>query len=183
MIRSDKKLKELSTILSGTDSLEISAAIELLRDEEPFEGAIGLLAEFYDRTEDRRIRETIEEFLNDLKDQSASSEVMNSIRRPFSHDTVSMLISSCWQSGLDYSEYVRDIAGIFLEADFATAIECMTVIEESVQEVSLAGRNEIIEFIQGGPAPSTPEKQGLTRELISILLDGGTTDDEDWTGS
>jgi hypothetical protein len=180
MIRSDKKLKELSILLSGRNSLEIKTSIELLRDEEPFEGAIGLLAEFYDRSEDKGIRETIEDFMNDLKDQSVSNEVMGAIRRPFRPETISMLISSCWQSGLDYSAYARDLAGIFLEADFATAIECMTVIEESVHDIGLSGRNEIIELIQSGPVASTPEKQGLTKELISILQEGGSAKDEDW---
>ena len=41
--------------------------LRLLRDEQPFEGAIGLLTSFYDKTDDFAIRKTIEEFMNDLK--------------------------------------------------------------------------------------------------------------------
>ena len=52
MIKSEKKVKELSVLLAKENSLLISEAIGLLRDEEPFEGAIGLLASFYDKTED-----------------------------------------------------------------------------------------------------------------------------------
>ncbi len=76
----------------------------------------------------------IEDFLNDLKDQSVRTEVIAEIRKPWKANTISMLVSSCWQSGLDYSDYLADMAKVFLEGDYATAIECMTVIEESVQE-------------------------------------------------
>ena len=43
--------------------------------------------------------------MNDLKDQSVSKEIITEIRKPFKPSTIRMLVSSCWQSGLDYSEY------------------------------------------------------------------------------
>ena len=45
----------------------ITEAIELLRHEKPFEGAIGLLTAFYDKTDDFSVRKTIAGFMNDLK--------------------------------------------------------------------------------------------------------------------
>ena len=56
MIKSEKKVKELSVLLSKENNLLISEAIGLLRDEEPFEGAISLLASLYDKTEDNSIK-------------------------------------------------------------------------------------------------------------------------------
>ena len=50
---------------------------------------------------------------------------MNEIRKPWKDDTISMLVSSCWQSGLDYSEYSMDFAKVFLKGDYVTAIECL----------------------------------------------------------
>ena len=168
MINSEKKVKELSILLAKENYIHISEAIGLLRDEEPFEGAITLLASFYDNCEDSSVRKTIEEFMNDLKDQAASKEIMTEIRKPFKQATISMLVSSCWQSGLDYSEYSSDLVEIFLRSDYVTALECLTVIEESVHELSPAKRKEIINIIEGYPLPSSNEKAGLTKELISI---------------
>ncbi len=51
MIKSEKKIKELSEILNKDNNIVITEAIELLRQEKPFEGAIGLLTAFYDKTE------------------------------------------------------------------------------------------------------------------------------------
>jgi hypothetical protein len=172
MIKSEKKIKELSAVLEKQNNLLISEAIELLRDEEPFEGAISLLTSFYDKTDDPSVRKTIEGFMNDLKDQSVSREIMTEIQKPFKQTTISMLISSCWQSGLDYSEYSSDLAEVFLRSDYVTALECMTVIEESAHELSSAKRKAIIKIIEEYPVDASNEKKGLTNELVTILEQG-----------
>lgn len=169
MIRSEKKLRELSATLKKKNILLISEAIKLLRDEEPFEGAIGLLASFYDETKEKSAKHVIEEFFNDLKDKSARSEVVTEIRKPWEAHTISMLVASCWQSGLDYSDYLTDFARVFLKGDYATAIECMTVIEESAHSSSRERKDEIIKIIQESPLAGINEKSVLTLELISIL--------------
>jgi len=169
MIKSEKKVKELSLLLSGKNNIPIEEGIGLLRNEEPFEGAIGLLTSLYDKTDDNSLRKCIEGFMNDLKDQSVSSEVITEIRKPFKQSTISMLIASCWQSGLNYSEYSDDLVNIFLKGDYVTALECLTVIEESVHELSLAKRKDIIDFIEEYPVKPSNEKSGLIHELIIIL--------------
>jgi predicted DNA-binding protein len=79
MIRSVKKLKKLADSLNKDNNILISEAIELLREEQPFEGAIGLLTSFYNKTDDHLKKKAIEGFMNDLKDQAASVEVINEI--------------------------------------------------------------------------------------------------------
>ncbi|MDO9580800.1 MAG: hypothetical protein Q7J06_09595, partial [Bacteroidales bacterium] len=137
--------------------------------EQPFEGTIGLITSFYNKTDDFPIRKTIEEFMNDMKDPSVRAEVINEIRKQWNANTISMLVSSCWQSGLNYSDYSLDFAKIFLKGDYVTAIECLTVIEDSATELSLAGKNEIIKIIKESPLSQTDEKKPLTLELLSIL--------------
>jgi hypothetical protein len=169
MIKSDKKIRELSALLSQSNNLAISAGIELLRDEEPFEGAVGLLAAYYDNTEDPHVRKTIENFFNDMKDQSVTAELIREIKKELGHDTITMLISSCWQSGLNYSGYCSDLVNIFLISDYVIALECLTVIEESVASISRQMRNDIIGIIREFTGNRGPEKQRLTDELIAVL--------------
>jgi len=169
MIKSDKKINELATALNKDNNLEITDAIELLRLEKPFEGAIGLLTAFYNKSNDNTIRKTIAGFMNDLKDQSACKEVIEEIRKDWKSDTISMLVSSCWQSGLNYSEYSIDLARVFLKGDYVTAIECLTVIEDTVDELSKEKRAEVIKLIEDNPFSSVNEKTTLMLELITIL--------------
>jgi hypothetical protein len=169
MLKSDKKIKELKEILNKGNNIMITEAIELLREEKPFEGAIGLLTAFYDKTDDFSIRKTIAGFMNDLKDQSICQEVIEQIRKQWKSDTISMLVSSCWQSGLNYSDFSLDMAKVFLKGDYITAIECLTVIEESVHELSLSKKDVIIKMLEESQVSQINEKKELTRELILIL--------------
>jgi len=169
MIRSEQKLANLSVLLDKDNNIMITQAIKLLREELPFEGVIGLLAAYYDKTDDSSVRNTIEGFMNDLKDQSACVEVINEIKKQWKADTISMLASSCWQSGLNYSEFSRDLTDVFLKGDYITAIECLTVIEESVDNLTRKTRDDLIKIIKEAPLSPIPEKRPLALELISIL--------------
>lgn len=168
VIKSEKRFRELAEILKKGNPVNISRAIRLLREEEPFEGAIGLLVEYYNNCTDKGNLKLIENFFNDIKYKSARPEVIAEIRKPWKINTISMLVSSCWQSGLDYSEYIKDIIDVFLEADYSTAIECMTVIEESVKFNTREQKDEAIKIVKKSPR-FINEKGTLTRELISIL--------------
>jgi hypothetical protein len=169
MINSEKKLKDLSSLLNKDNNNLINEAISLLRDEQPFEGAIGLLTSFYNRTDDFAVRRTIEGFMNDIKDQSACIEVVGEIRKPWKDDTISMLVSSCWQSGLNYSAFSTDFARVFVKGDYITAIECLTVIEESASEFTKGVKDEIKKIVSDSSSAFTHEKKSLTDELYAIL--------------
>jgi predicted DNA-binding protein len=150
----------------------IAEAIDLLRDEQPFEGAIGLLSELYNSTSEYEIRKSVEAFMNDIKDQSAAPEVIQEIMHGWKPETTKMLVASCWQSGLDYSTYTREITEVFFNSDFATALECFTVMEESVQTLKPEEKKELLEYIENKSLLLKPEMSGLALELKSILSQG-----------
>lgn len=169
MIKSEKKLSELARLLTKDNNTAILQAIDSLRNEQPFEGVVGLLVSLYNKSDDKLIRKTIELFMNDLKHPSSRAEVVNEIKKPWKESTKSMLVSSCWQSGLDYSGYLDDFVNIFLEGDYVTAIECLTVISESVHNINRSAKEKIIRIINENSLPMGDEKSVLTLELISIL--------------
>jgi hypothetical protein len=169
MIKADKKLKALTVVLSKENNVLKSDAIMLLREEQPFEGAIGLLTSLYDKNDDRHVRKAIEGFMNDLKDQTAGTEVMHEIRKPWKPDTIGMLVSSCWQSGLDYSAYSNDLVEVFMTGDYVTAVECFTVIEEFVHGLSREKKAYLTSIIEESQLTVTNEKKALITELLSIL--------------
>ncbi len=170
MIRSEKKLNELKALLKGKNREQIVEAVNLLREEEPFSGAVEALVLHYDSTGDEKVQKCIGEFFNDMKDQSVREEVISQVMAAWKPATTRMLISSCWQSGLDYSAYAAGLAGIFVNADLATAIECMTVIEESASDITATQKKEIIALLGRVKEKDDPARAALARELIAILL-------------
>jgi hypothetical protein len=169
MLNQNKRIRELALKLNSNSDLTISEAIEALRNEKPFHGAIGLLTTHYDKTADPMVRELIKNFLNDLKEQAIREEVVSEMKKPYKDDTIKMLVSSCWQSGLDYSDYGMDLADIFLKGSYVTAIECLTAIEESLHLMSQGKKNQIIEFIKNNTGTEVTDKTVLTWELLAIL--------------
>lgn len=169
MIKSDKKLRELADLLDKNNSLAISEAVEMLREEQPFEGVISLLTSYYDRADDHSVKKAIENFLNDVKDQSVRPEVIGEIRKEKKPSTLSMLVSSCWQSGLDYSDYSDVFTGIFMNSDYVTAIECLTVLQESAHRISKEKKDEIISMLKETPFRHDDPRSSLGDELIAFL--------------
>ena len=172
MIKSDAKLKKLDEAFRMNNRKLITEAIVLLRDEQPFEGAVGLLAALYDRTPEHDIMRAVEGFLNDVKDQSVAPEVIKEIQRGWKPDTIRMLVSSCWQSGLDYSSFSTEITEVFLGSDFATAIECLSVMGESVHLLSSKKKKELLTLIENKSEALDSEMVKLTSELKSMLQQG-----------
>lgn len=169
MTSNEKKLKELGAILDKNNSLRITQAIRILRDEPPFPGALALLISHYDKSTSITVRQLISGFMNDMKDQALCREVVEEIKKDYKKDTLQMIVASCWQSGLDYSDYCQDFADLFLVSDYMTALECFTVIESSVHELSGEKKKLLIEKIKEGAAAIVDEKRALWAELISIL--------------
>jgi predicted DNA-binding protein len=168
MVKSEKKLKNLEDLLKKNDPALINRAVEMLREEEPFEGAIALLASCYDDNKAPLIRRAIENFMNDIKDQSLRPEIIEEIKKDRKTETKTMLVSSLWQSGLDYSGFSYDMADVFLNSEYSVAVECFTVIEESVPMMNTEEKQRIIQLIKQNQ-PAGDVKKLLSDQLINIL--------------
>jgi hypothetical protein len=169
MIKSDKKVAALARDLKNPDISIVIAAIDLLRDTEPFEGAISILIDHYDNCIEKRIKQSISGFLNDLKDTGAKKEIIDSVRLARKEDTVSMIISSCWQSGLDYSDRIDDFIEFFMMSNYDIAFECLTVIEHSVEKIDLKKKKIIINSLKAKISSQSTEKTALVNELVNVL--------------
>lgn len=169
MLKSEKRLAELKNLLVNGKYNEIHDRISMLRSEEPFEGALRTLALFYDKTGDERLRLLIASFFNDLKEKSGRAEVVDSIKAVSKQASRAMLASSCWQSGLDYSAYAVDLADVFSEGDYMTALECFTAIEGCTESLSDEDRTATIKKLQSEIPGFDAPKQMLAKELITLL--------------
>ena len=171
MEKSEKRLAELERILDRGTEREINDRIKLLRSEEPFRGALRLLALLYDRTDNQNISQAISGLFNDMKQKSAMNEVIESLAAVQKPPTKAMLLSSCWQSGLDYSEFAIPIAEQFLGGDYMVSLECFTVLDTCAGSISDADRLQIIFSLQQEIESWETPKQKLAAELITLLKD------------
>ena len=169
MLKSEKKLAELNKILTNGKYNEINDRISILRSEEPFAGAISLLADFYDKTKDEGLKLLVSEFFNDMKERSCRAEVIESMATVSNPASKAMLASSCWQSGLDYSDHAVALAEIFILSDYITSLECFTILETCSGMISSADKSGIINRLADKIDTYDTAKLKLARELIALM--------------
>ncbi len=169
MTGSEKRLKQLEERLRNEKEGVVVKTITSLRDQEPCNGAVRLLAELYNSSQNQAILKLVEDFMNDIKYLSVRSEVIAEIRKEYRPATIKMLVSSCWQSGLDYSSYAADFALIFSTCDLETAIECFTVIEGCASHIPRKTKDHMIVIIREHEENRSQEKSVLMNELVSVL--------------
>jgi predicted DNA-binding protein len=169
MTNQEKRLKQLEAKLKGENTGVILGAMNVLRNVKPLKGVIRLLAELYNVTQSAVIRKNIEELMNDMKESSLREEVVAEIKKEYKPETIRMLVSSCWQSGLDYSPYVSDFAMIFTLCDYETAIECFTVIEGCAPQITRKTRDHMIIILKENEEIRATDKFSLMAELVAVL--------------
>ena len=169
MIEAEKKLSELESKLNSRNKRVVTDSISLLRNEYPFKGAAGLLISLFNTTNDLIIKDLIRNFMNDIKEPEVRFEIVKEMMKNYKPETITMLVSSCWQSGLDYSEFAVDLAEIFIRGDYLTSLECFTVIEESYPNIPDLKRIEIIRLLEENENKHSDEKNSLLQALLNVL--------------
>lgn len=164
-----KKYSELAVNLKNKNTSTVLATISDLRRQQPFAGAVNLLVSLYNTTQHDDIKSSIRSFMNDIKEKGLREEVVDELKKNHKDETLEMLASSCWQSGLDYSAYAIAFAGLFAAGSYQIALECFTVLEESMNKLSRDTREEVIEIVRENMHNYSKEKSILMFDLINML--------------
>lgn len=107
---------------------ELLSIIETIRTSGNLK-AIPALIKMMEKVDSEDIQNAIANLLFDIKDPGIIPYIIEAIGNPGLQKFQRILVSSCWESGVDYSKYVRFFAELATKADYLTTIECLTVIE------------------------------------------------------
>ncbi len=125
--------------------------------------------ELLNKSNNPTIIKAITDLLNDLKVQAGSNEIIKAISNDNYNSIRKLLFTSCWQSGLNYSEHLEFFIEKFIAENFEIAFEIFTIIENIEEKYD----NEIIESMIKKLKISIPdfkdEKSNLIVDLVSIL--------------
>ena len=161
-----KQLKK--NLYPGDDSRQIRE-IKMLRNKKAIPGAILLLLDIFEKTQNEEVKKEIENFLNDLNNQNSIEEVIRAIDKAGREHTKKVFISSCWQSGLDYSSYIHRFIEYSIKLDYLSAIECYSVIEEWSGSAASEDTRVWIKMINESLDDQSDEKKTLLKAIITVL--------------
>ena len=174
MSQSEEEKKYIATTkaaLVNKNSKSVLAKIRELKKT----GKVSILSYMLDLLkpdQKTEIKAEIYDLISNLKHQQCVPIVVKYIKQLKGTDELSLLIASCWQSQLDYSDYLEIFADCFITGTYQDAIESFTVIEE----MTVYSNNIKIDKCRSHLLDRQPEvnneKQPLFVELIKILTYG-----------
>ena len=166
-----KKIRLDTAILEGLKSEREPAVLKTLNQLRS-SGSIHYIPELLNllaKTDNENIIKELIRFMADIKDPGAIPFLIKSLKENKYEAVRSYIVSTCWQSSLDFSGEIPLFISLFLKGDYMTAIECFTVIEECAMEMEAGERSKIREMVIDGLDQVNDEKKPLAKELIRTL--------------
>lgn len=127
---SNSKTQKINSLITDLQSLEdkkFKDAIEALKSIGNHT-VISDLAALYPSCNAEQ-KHLITDLLADVRDEESQDALMEVIMEISDAETRTALLSTVWNSSLDYSEYLLEFVKIVIQGDFMEAIECHTIID------------------------------------------------------
>lgn len=165
------KIEVLLTELTSSNVTKVKTALEALKIiGEP--NILPQIVSQLDPSEPSEKNSLILEFLSCLKDSKARVVMINLIQDTKFVAYQPLLLSTIWNSPLDYSDYLEIFVAVSIKSEFLTTLECLTIIEnlegpfseDSVMEAQVL----LGEYIDTNPDKNT--QKGLLMSEIAILI-------------
>ena len=159
----DLKNESVNKVKTALDALQILGEASILRD-------IILAIDINEKHSEKN--NLIIEFLSSLKDTSCREEIIKLLEDTTMLQYRQIILSTIWNSPIDYSEYIDLFVKIACEGDLIEVLDCLTIIEnmegpfeeEQIMEAKLF-LNNYTESKQN----EIPQKEHLISEIALIL--------------
>ena len=119
--------------------------------------------------DDKKVKDALSIFFNDLKSQKASEQIIDAVKNDDLKNIHHILLSSCWQSNLDYSSYFNEFIDKFFSGTYLDSIETLTVIENFDSKISDVNLQNAMSKLKFEINNVTADKKELLVELVHVL--------------
>ena len=160
--------KDFLKALQSADSLKVIETLEELRVSGKASD-IPVLIELLHLSTNPEIISKITGLFSTLKESDAVPLIVEAIQNQKYAPELKELVASCWENGLDYSNYLTLFIDLLIESDFMVAFEAYTVIVNMVAKIDQAKIDIEIDKLEK-VLPSVPEqKKELMLDVIDFL--------------
>jgi hypothetical protein len=168
MEQKDKYYKEIQKKFDTEDENQIINTLKEIR----VTGKaliIPLILEILEQDRNETITQEILSILGQLKDKNSVGYIVKALENNDIKKYRKEIITTCWQSGLDYSKHIELFAKEFISGDYITAIESFTVIEEWIFEADKQTIINCKEYLVGSISEVRDDKKPLYVELVKLV--------------
>lgn len=168
-----KKIQQLLQDLNSGNLSKVTASLDALQVHGDWT-VIKPLFEFIRDSENLQAVSEVIEFLSNLKDSKSKAAVMACLQDPELQNCRKEILTSIWNSPLDYSEHLHEFVRIGVEFDFLDTLESLTVIENldgPFAEQDILESQLLLRDYHEGKYPKSTEKDRLISEIAILLKD------------
>jgi hypothetical protein len=161
------KKQQISILRSGNNA----AILDTVREVRTI-GSSAILPEIFDLllvSESEEVISACAGLLNDLKQMESVDYLISAIKSEKYKPVRNILVSACWQNGLDYHKDAQLFADIFLHDDYIVSIEAFTVIENSIGDMEDSDIRDLTAKLKLALASAGEKKKTLISELLSVI--------------
>lgn len=123
-----KKIKQLLIKLESGDKTKILEALKGFQVHGD-SSVINDLLKVWNQHNEGEIANEILQFMSDLKHNDSVTPIMEAVKSDDYPNIRLNLLTSIWNSKVDYSEFLNDFIERAVKGDFMETLECLTIIE------------------------------------------------------
>jgi hypothetical protein len=166
------KVKQLLLDVKTGKEDKISNAIKGLKVHGD-QSVLAPLIEIWSRGISEKNEGEIVSFFNDLKSNDSVYPIMDALKNEGYQHIHTLLLSTVWNSQVDYTEYLVDFVAIAVKGDFMTALECLTIIENLEcpfeEQQFFEAQIELSEY--ASVQNKEPQKERIMSEIALLIKD------------
>ena len=154
--------------LQSADSLKVIETLEELRVSGKVTD-IPLLIELLHLSSDSEIKAKITDLFANLKESDAIPLIVEAIQNQKYAPELKELVASCWENGLDYSNYLTLFVDLLIDSEFLVAFEAYTVIVNMTAKIDQVKIDVEIDRLEEAMKIATDQKKALMLDVIDFL--------------
>ncbi|MDQ3191653.1 MAG: hypothetical protein M3Q58_08670 [Bacteroidota bacterium] len=155
--------------LESVNNAEVLKSIQALR-EDGTEEAIPFLVKTFVNNPNEEIKNEVVHLLFDLKNVKALPALLVEIINPDNLEFQHILVSACWESGMDCSSYLKFFIELAISSNYLVTFECLTVIENMPGPFNNSELGIFIEKVKNA-ADEDPSRFDILNSLWEVLID------------
>lgn len=167
-LNTEKRAALVTDLMSENETIAL-AAIEKVKksgDAAMVPSILKALAS----TKEISIENALSQLLFDLKDKEAVEELVNQLQNPEFSEIRVLMLSACWQTGMDMSHRLSDFITIACTGTYMECLEVLTVIEnwETIKDQDML-ENETIRLKSYLSESDTPENDEMIFSILEVM--------------
>lgn len=164
------KVKQINEYLASKDEKQIKKALSGLKADGDATVIVPLADLLLSDKETGKYQKDILEIFSSLKYTSAVETMIEVIRNERYLPVRQLLLSTIWNTSLDYTDYISDFVLIACEGDFLEALDCLTILENLPGEIEerhiLEAQWHLKEYLED----TTPKEERKAQIISEIAL-------------